>query len=198
MLIKKIRIDLRHATPIFTEIKDLRNLNSIAQQILDQSINTLLTTATYSSFTEAINDLFDKNIIDSDKLDEIFFKHWIAMDHTFYLLEDFINKYKLSTIESIKEFVNNVTIDDIKNYLFNNIYNITTPLHLEQELGIRFNISIDVFFVRFVNHAQFFNNEVKIYIDNQSKLTEYILYDLKNNIDTYINKIYIMHKNSYL
>ena len=198
MLTKKIIIDLRNSTPIYKQVEDLRINNSIAQKILEQSINTVLTTSTYSSFSEAIDDLFKNNIIDKDILDEIIFKRWIALDNTYYFLEQLICEHKLSSIEVIKQFVDQITINQIKNILFKHNFSIITPKHLEQELGIKFNINIETFFIRYINRAQFFDNEVKIYLDTQSKFIEYLLNDLKNNINTYINKIYMMHKDSYI
>lgn len=198
MLTKKIIIDLRKSQPIYKQVKDLRSINTIAQNILNQSINYILTTSTYSSFSEAINDLFNKHIIDRDILDEIIFKRWIAMDNTQFLLKDIIHNNRLSTIQDIQNYIYNISLDEIREYLLKSPGSITTPKHLEEELGIKFNISIDVFFVRFLNHTTFFNNEIKLYIDNQSKIPEYIMYDLKNNINTYINKIYTMNKYIYL
>ena len=198
MLTKYIRVDMRNNSNNFIQIEDLRNTNSIAQQIINQSINTILTTSIYSSFSEAINDLFTKNIITPDQLDEIIFKRWIAMDNTLYLLENLIREHQLFTINDIKNFINNITYQQLKDSLFNTSISISSPKHLEQELGIQFKISIDLFFVRFMNNTRFFDNEVKIYIDNQSKVLEYILNDLKNNVDTYINKIYITHYETYI
>lgn len=198
MLTKKIIIDLRKSQPVYKQVKDLRSINTIAQQILDQSLSYILTTATYSSFSEAINDLFHNNIIDRDILDEIIFKRWIALDKTQYFLKDIIHDKQLSTIQDIQNYIYNISLEEITEYLLKYSGDITTPQHLEEELGIKFNIGIDVFFVRLLNHTSFFNNEIKLYISNQSKIPEYIMHDLKNNINTYINKIYVLNKHLFI
>ena len=189
--------DKRKNLPVMKKQRtDLRQVddNRILKRILDEMDNSLISNKTFTSFTEAINELS----IDTDIIDEVLFKRWIQYDNTFYLLEDIIKTNQLSSIKNIKQFINNLTIDQVTELILQGKYNFTTYEHLHQELGINLDISPDVFFVRFANNIKFFDNEIKLYIQNVSKITEYIINELKSNIDTYITKLYVMNKYKYL
>lgn len=194
-LIKHI-VDIRthKKNPTVNRI-DLRSVNRIVQRILD---NNDLTKKIYTSFSAAIDDLFSNGYMDRDSFDEILFKRWLQHDNSFFLLEELVKKNQLTNVQQIKNFVNELNLDDLTDYIVNNNFLFTTTEHLHQELGINFDISIDVFFIRLANDARFFDNEVKLYIKNQSNITEYIVNDLKNNIDFYINKLYVINKYKYL
>ena len=189
--------DKRKNLPVMKKQRtDLRQVddNRILKRILDEMDNSLISNKTFTSFTEAINELS----IDTDIIDEVLFKRWIQYDNTFYLLEDIIKTNQLSSIKNIKQFINNLTIDQVIELILQGKYSFTTYEHLHQELGINLDISPDVFFVRFANNIKFFDNEIKLYIQNVSKITEYIINELKSNIDTYITKLYVMNKYKYL
>ena len=189
--------DKRKNLPVMKKQRtDLRQVddNRILKRILDEMDNSLISNKTFTSFTEVINELS----IDTDIIDEVLFKRWIQYDNTFYLLEDIIKTNQLSSIKNIKQFINNLTIDQVTELILQGKYNFTTYEHLHQELGINLDISPDVFFVRFANNIKFFDNEIKLYIQNVSKITEYIINELKSNIDTYITKLYVMNKYKYL
>lgn len=188
--------DKRKNLPVMKQRTDLRQVddNRILKRILDEMDNSLISNKTFTSFTEAINELS----IDTDIIDEVLFKRWIQYDNTFYLLEDIIKTNQLSSIKNIKQFINNLTIDQVTELILQGKYNFTTYEHLHQELGINLDISPDVFFVRFANNIKFFDNEIKLYIQNVSKIIEYIINELKSNIDIYITKLYVMNKYKYL
>ena len=195
------RLDLRDNT--VNNEQELKQINNqIVQRVLemtkDHNINHLLTTKTYSSFSEAINNLFEESLLDKDEFDEMLFKRWLQYDNTFYLLETVIKTNKLSSIKDIKEFVDKMSVDYVLQLILKDNNVLTTSEFLHQELGINFNIDIDTFFVRLANDAHFFDDEVKLYVQNQSELPQYILNELKNNIDFYINKMYIMSKERFL
>lgn len=203
VLIKRIVynvVDKRKREPIIRRV-DLRKAprqfwvdesNQIAKRILN--LLPPVAKKSYTSFSEAITDLFKKHIIDEDAFDEILFKYWLQHDNSLFLLEELITTYRLSSREKIKQFIFNLNEHYIKKFILNDKkFVLTSPKHLEQELGITFDLNEDVFFVRFANGVRFFNDEVKSYIKKRSKLATYVMNDLKNSINIYMNNLYKTH-----
>lgn len=216
VLIKRIVynvVDKRKREPIIRRV-DLRRTprqlrfdesNQIAKRILN--LLPPVAKKNYTSFSEAITDLFKKHIIDEDAFDEILFKYWLQHDNSLFLLEELIKCLPISPSfsfassfptpspkEKIKQFIFSLNEEYIKKIILNDKkFVLTSPKHLEQELGITFDLNEDVFFVRFVNDVRFFNDEVKSYIKRRSKLATYVMNDLKNNINVYMNNLYKTH-----
>ena len=152
----------------------------------------------YSSFNELLNDLINNDFINCDILDEVIFKYWLLNNKTLILLESIIKLNNLNTISKIQNYINNLSYNDILTIIQTNRYTFIDINTLSQLLGITFNIDIDLFFERFNTNQHLFEKQLNNYIFNNSKIITYIINELKNNINFYINQIYNKYKLYYI